>query len=1040
MKQHGKPRTDRRPPPGFPRGDVLFVAAVALLLLVAAILTNLPAVIDLSWPGNVFKTLMWIITVYIVLTATRRRQDDHADRARPARDLGWRIAPLLWRPDRAGTPTVALAVVLLFAVAAHYNFGRFHQNGRFLHYHELYHYYMGSKYFPELGYDGLYVATYRALHENDSSAAAQITVVKNLRTYRLESATIALQRSADLQLHFSEQRWREFVRDVRFFQSRIPVSEWRVLLVDHGYNGTPFWTMLGSWFSAGLTLSDGALYALTALDPLLTLAMLILVWRAFGLQTALLFAIFFYANFFAPFGIVGGAFLRQLWLAALVAFICLLRIERRATAGGCVALAVLDRAFPLVFLLPSAVLFVRDAWRQRTLRTEHGRVLIGFVLTLFLLGAASAAGPRGPASWRSWYENVSAHNQWFYFNQISLRNLFVVTPASALRVTADGWDEALWQRERETLAAGTSNTLTAVRVLMVLLLIVLILKEPDPKVPLALLAFGPFLLFYPANYYMSILGIAVICWRSAPGLALTVLALQGLFWLLAIRFPRATDLELLHWMLSLGLMAACTAFLVRAVWRAALPRRATALGLAGGALLLIGAVSADVVAPRARPARRVLDLTTRDVRALSAATARSEHMAEWGNAWSREDHLLFIAAGPGSHAIVTVPADATGRYRVTIDYSTAPPFGLVALSVNDQAGFEPVNLFSSGVGLRTAVHRQVPLQEGPNAFNFAVLGKDPAAAHYHFAMDRIVIEREPDATDSPSPAANALARRTALDQALAWVRAHPADSFDGGRDAICAEMAAFYCLSRHSGLAQIHPACVEEIRTRISRLDGTPLALTQPEKYENLVLVAHIARQLGLDFHGLKAVAADVARRAQAVYADRTTLQSLHLCTYLNRTGMAAPVPCPLEQSILYHEYRTRSLFNLLRGEVDRAQADAVLLTLLYVAADISVLTDFGSEPPPPSGILADREYWAELCEHGLRWARETGNILVVARLVHAARSLGLESQVPSFDAGIEFLIERQRADGCFGVSNAQAPNAYRDGVLAGIMALAAGL
>jgi hypothetical protein len=151
-------------------------------------------------------------------------------------------------------------------------------------------------------------------------------------------------------------------------------------------------------------------------------------------------------------------------------------------------------------------------------------------------------------------------------------------------------------------------------------------------------------------------------------------------------------------------------------------------------------------------------------------------------------------------------------------------------------------------------------------------------------------------------------------------------------------------------------------------------------------------------------------------------------------------VPCPLEQSILHHEYRTRSLFNLLRGEVDRAQADAVLLTLLYVAADISVLTDFGTEPPPPSAFLADREFWAELCQHGLRWARETGNILVVARLIHAARSLGIESQVPSFDAGIDFLIERQRADGSFGVSNAQAPNAYRDGVLAGIMALAAGL
>ena len=51
---------------------------------------------------------------------------------------------------------VALALTAIVSAAGWWNFGAFHFGGGFLHYHEFFHYYLGSKYFRELGYTGLY--------------------------------------------------------------------------------------------------------------------------------------------------------------------------------------------------------------------------------------------------------------------------------------------------------------------------------------------------------------------------------------------------------------------------------------------------------------------------------------------------------------------------------------------------------------------------------------------------------------------------------------------------------------------------------------------------------------------------------------------------------------------------------------------------------------------------------------------------------------------------------------------------------------------
>lgn len=74
---------------------------------------------------------------------------------------------------------VALAAL---GVAAFLNFGALHHqfDRGFVHRWEHFHYHLGSKYFPELGYDGLYVASLAAQH----ASHPQLPVGRRLRDLR----------------------------------------------------------------------------------------------------------------------------------------------------------------------------------------------------------------------------------------------------------------------------------------------------------------------------------------------------------------------------------------------------------------------------------------------------------------------------------------------------------------------------------------------------------------------------------------------------------------------------------------------------------------------------------------------------------------------------------------------------------------------------------------------------------------------------------------------------------------------------------------
>src|SRR5216684_1784860 len=106
---------------------------------------------------------------------------------------------------------ILILAVLVGAVLSFPNFGVLHPTHSgyrpgHVHYYDAFHYFMGAKYLPELGYSGLYEATLVAGRELGAFGA--INYVRDLTTYVPRSAaTVA---PDPIRSRFSRARWEMF--------------------------------------------------------------------------------------------------------------------------------------------------------------------------------------------------------------------------------------------------------------------------------------------------------------------------------------------------------------------------------------------------------------------------------------------------------------------------------------------------------------------------------------------------------------------------------------------------------------------------------------------------------------------------------------------------------------------------------------------------------------------------------------------------------------------------------------------------------------
>ena len=428
---------------------------------------------------------------------------------------------------------VMVAFAILFSFAAFHNLGTF-RNGTFIHHGEMFHYYLGTKYFSELGYYELYNAVIAADSEQDSSLEGQ-PFYSDLKTYQNTQRQIALDDIDRVKSLFSRERWSAFKDDVAFFKSSMPRPPGLTfVLMDHGYNGSPVSTFMLGMLANLVPVTRMGLLA--ALDVLLVAAMIVLVFRTFGLEVGALFSVYFFVNMLNDHDYISGSLLRYDWLFCIVAAVCLLEKGRYASAAFFLTLSAMMRVFPAALFFGVAVTIIQNVKTTRSVDKKYIRfgVAAGVTaLVLFLLPAVSLGSVLKP--WKDFSAKAELHDSGVYVNHLGLRGIVLFEPShlsldSFAKTFSNTYTNDIvrhWQNVKEREFKQRRPVIIGASILVLLCLSAIIWKR---KASASESVLWPLLLIYtfsfPSHYYYAFLCLFILLFfRPSESLAPIVLLL-----------------------------------------------------------------------------------------------------------------------------------------------------------------------------------------------------------------------------------------------------------------------------------------------------------------------------------------------------------------------------------------------------------------------------------------------------------------------------------------------------------------------------------
>jgi hypothetical protein len=365
---------------------------------------------------------------------------------------GWNLEENGRGRHRRRSRRLAIALLGVMGVFGWFNFGKFH-SGTFVHVWEHYHYYMGAKYFPELRYTRLYECSAIAEAELTNRERVARRQMRDIATTNLIGTTHDIlanpERCKD---HFSAARWHAFKVDASFFMKRLG-GRWEGSQKDHGFNGTPWWT-IGPSILANLVgpASEQSMFILGLLDPLVIVAMFAGIWWAFGLEAFAVAATFFAVNFPSRYYWNGGAFLRYDYLALSVLGVCMLKKKRYAWGGAFLAGGAAFRLFPLFFAVGPAIHGMWRWWKEKAMPPEHRRIILGAVLaTAVLVPGSLVVAKSGFELYDEFAINTAKHSDTPLTNHMGLRTVLSWRPwsnAKALKDTSMTDPFQTWKEQR----------------------------------------------------------------------------------------------------------------------------------------------------------------------------------------------------------------------------------------------------------------------------------------------------------------------------------------------------------------------------------------------------------------------------------------------------------------------------------------------------------------------------------------------------------------------------------------------------------------
>ncbi|MDH3254567.1 MAG: hypothetical protein OEM62_06210 [Acidobacteriota bacterium] len=273
----------------------------------------------------------------------------------------------------------------------------------------FFHYYLGAKYFAELGYEDLYVAALVADHEHDGYWSEKISEARDLGSYEIVPRE-QLEDGFTPGERFTAERWRSFKEDVAALAGYRRAERWSNVFRDRGYNGTPFWTSIGRASAALVPATSSWLPVLAFIDPVLLALTALLVSRTFGRRRSVLVLLLFVASPTNTARLIGG-FLQADWLCAMAAGLCFYHRRRPALAGALMAYAIMTRVFPVILIAFALLPALVQGVRCRHIAPRLRRYALSCVLSCVVALAIGTANGRGPQAWLEWVEAISLHRE-----------------------------------------------------------------------------------------------------------------------------------------------------------------------------------------------------------------------------------------------------------------------------------------------------------------------------------------------------------------------------------------------------------------------------------------------------------------------------------------------------------------------------------------------------------------------------------------------------------------------------------------------------
>lgn len=365
------------------------------------------------------------------------------------------VAPRLRRRLR----NAVLLFVIGLSALGWTHFGQF-QGKTMIHTWDMFHYYVGSKYYEELGYTELYRCIAKLERERGNGERYRGILIRNLDDNLIYPFWWTESAAGRCRANFSKEAWKSFGQDIDAFRSRMVSPPFEHVVGDHGFNATPFHaTWLG--VITGLTSpSERTLRVLAQIDSMALLAAVLSLAWGFGLPVAAVAALLIQVGAPWSYNWVGGGLGRHVWFAFACLGVALLRQRSFGRGTAALTAATLLRLFPIVFLGGLGVYFLSECIRSRRLVPEARRALFGFSGAVGI-GLAVVLTVHGSKPLGDFVDDVTAHADAPSVNRMGFPHLLTLGPGkmtadladSRLTDPAQPWREAMsiTRKERKPL-------------------------------------------------------------------------------------------------------------------------------------------------------------------------------------------------------------------------------------------------------------------------------------------------------------------------------------------------------------------------------------------------------------------------------------------------------------------------------------------------------------------------------------------------------------------------------------------------------------